>query len=168
MRTLVIALAACILAGGALAAETPEELFLRAQAAYEAGDQAQAVELLRQSATAGFAEAQFNLGLFYHNGQVVTKDLDQAYAWYIKAAEQGHPKAEVNVAIFYYYGVAVPQDRVASYVWFRLAVDAGVEQAKKNLEMNASDLSPEDLARAQELAREKQAEIRKKLAAGTE
>ena len=92
----------------------------------------------------------------------------EAHAWYLEAAEQGHPKALVNVAIFYYYGVAVPEDRVAAYMWSSLALAAGVEQAKGNLELTEYDLTPEELARAKELAREKQIEIRARLAAGAD
>jgi TPR repeat protein len=154
-----------IVAVTAHAAETPEQLFLKAQTAYGAGDQQLAVELLRKSATAGFAEAQFNLGLFYHNGQVVAKDHAEAHALYLEAAEQGHAKAQVNVAIFYYYGVAVPEDRIAAYMWFSLAHAAGVEQVKENLDLAENDLTPEQLARAREMVRAKQIEIRERTAA---
>lgn len=35
------------------------------------------------------AEAQFNLGIMYHNGLGVPQDYAQAVAWYRKAAAQG-------------------------------------------------------------------------------
>ena len=34
-------------------------------------------------------EAQYNIAVYYENGKVVTKDIDEAVKWYKKAAEQG-------------------------------------------------------------------------------
>jgi TPR repeat protein len=41
----------------------------------------------------GNATAQFNLGVFYFNGQGVPKDENQALNWFAKAAAQGHTRA---------------------------------------------------------------------------
>lgn len=41
----------------------------------------------------GNATAQFNLGVFYFNGQGVAKDEKQAIDWFAKAAAQGHSRA---------------------------------------------------------------------------
>ena len=98
MRAPAVVLATCIVAVATQAAETPEQLFLKAQAAYESGDQAQAVELLRKSATAGFAEAQYNLGMFYLEGKGVSQNTDEAISWLIKAADGGHFRARSELA----------------------------------------------------------------------
>jgi len=49
---------------------------------------------LRQEAEQGHAEAQFNLGLMYIDGQGVPQDYTQAAQWYRKAAEQGDATAQ--------------------------------------------------------------------------
>ena len=45
---------------------------------------------LVQKAEAGDAEAQYNLGQCYENGQVGIKDNKEAVKWYTKAAEQNY------------------------------------------------------------------------------
>src|SRR5712691_8471260 len=49
---------------------------------------------LRQEAEQGHAEAQFNLGLMYIDGQGVPQDYTQAAQWLRKAAEQGDATAQ--------------------------------------------------------------------------
>ncbi len=45
----------------------------------------------------GYANAQYNLGLMYDNGQGVVQDYAEAVRWFRKAAEQGDAKAQFNV-----------------------------------------------------------------------
>src|SRR5271166_1398822 len=59
------------------------------QAAYQRGDYAEAMRLLRPLAERADARAQTDLGLMYDNGRGVPKDYGQAVAWYHKAKEQG-------------------------------------------------------------------------------
>ena len=49
---------------------------------------------LRLSAEQGYAEAQFNLGLKYFNGQGVPQDYKEAVRWYRLSAEQGDEGAQ--------------------------------------------------------------------------
>ena len=56
--------------------------------AYESGDYAVALGLLRPLAERGDAEAQYNLGVMYRNGQGVPHDDAEAVKWYRLAAEQ--------------------------------------------------------------------------------
>jgi uncharacterized protein len=56
-------------------------------------------EEMRREAEQGDAGAQYNLGIAYANGQGVPKDIEQATAWWRKAAEQGHESAKVALAI---------------------------------------------------------------------
>lgn len=49
----------------------------------------------------GYAQAQFNLGLYYENGWGTLSDPQQAIKWYKKAAEQGMTKAQVNLGTLY-------------------------------------------------------------------
>ena len=56
-------------------------------------DYAKALELFRKAAERGDADALSNLGWAYESGLGVAKDLQQATAWYGKAADQGHQYA---------------------------------------------------------------------------
>ena len=59
-----------------------------------AKDAAEAVKWFRKAAEQGFAGAQGNLGICYHNGQGVTKDYVEAYKWLSLASAQGNENAK--------------------------------------------------------------------------
>jgi hypothetical protein len=63
----------------------------------------------RQAAEQGYAEAQFNLGVFYALGRGVPQDSGQALVWYRKAAEQGHQEAQKSLAAMSQAGGGVSQ-----------------------------------------------------------
>jgi hypothetical protein len=52
-----------------------------------AKDYVEAVKWYRKAAEQGHAEAQYNLGCGYANGQGVGKDIVEAYAWFSMAAK---------------------------------------------------------------------------------
>ena len=58
----------------------------------------------------GDAEAQYNLGKSYANGQGVSKSHVKAVKWYTKAAEQGLAKAQNSLGYCYNNGLGVKQD----------------------------------------------------------
>ena len=60
-------------------------------------DFGEAVRLYRKAADQGFANAQYNLGTMYANGQGVKHDFGEAVRWFHKAAEQGHEQAKKDV-----------------------------------------------------------------------
>ena len=74
-----------------------------------------------QVAEQGNAEAQFNLGLMYDNGQGVRQDYAQAVQWYRKAAEQGYAEAQFNLGVMYANGQGVRQDHAQAVQWYRKA-----------------------------------------------
>ena len=51
----------------------------------------------RKAAEQGYADAQYNLGILYANGQGVTQDYAEAARWYRKAADQGDAIAQINL-----------------------------------------------------------------------
>ena len=75
--------------------------------AYEQGDYATALREWRPFAEQGDAEAQYNLGVMYANGEGVPKDDAEALKWYRKAAEQGFAKAQLNLGVMYTNGEGV-------------------------------------------------------------
>ena len=107
--------------------------FTDAKAAYSAGDYKEAARLYRLAADQGDADAQFNLGLMYKNGEGVSRDAVEAARLYRLAADQGDADAQFNLGVMYYYGEGVSRDAVEAARFFRLAADQGDADAQFNL-----------------------------------
>jgi hypothetical protein len=88
---------------------------------------------LKELAEAGNAEAQYELGGFYHWGKVTAADFTKARTWYERAARQGNVDAMLGLAVIYGHGQGVPQDKAVSYRWLVLA--------------SSQHLAPDDAAR---------------------
>lgn len=104
-----------------------------ATSAYMRGENAKAVKILRPLAEAGNRDAQFYLGGMYDYGLGVTKDYEQAIAWYGKAAAQGVTQAQVNLAFKYQTGQGVKQNLSEALRWYHVAADKGNALAQFNL-----------------------------------
>lgn len=57
-------------------------------------DLEQSVNLFRQAATSGQSQAQYELAELYMSGEVIEKNVQEAFYWFKCAANQGHQKAE--------------------------------------------------------------------------
>ena len=57
------------------------------------------LDTVRQAADQGDAEAQYNLGVIYNNGEGVPKDDAEAVRWFQLAAEQGYAKAQFELVL---------------------------------------------------------------------
>jgi uncharacterized protein len=130
-RTFKAAVAASVLVGiaGSVAllsawSEDPGP-FKNAIAAYEKGDYASALRLMRPFAEGGDAVAQHNLGVMYVTGHGVPQDYATAATWYRKAAEQGYADAQVKLGKMYDKGQGVPQDQAVAMNWYRRAAAQG-------------------------------------------
>jgi TonB family protein len=88
-----------------------------------------AAEWFRKAAEQGNPIAQNDLGVLYHIGRGVPKDLEQAFGWYKKSAAQKYGPGVFNVAISYYNGDGVPEDMVTAYAWMLLADELGEKAA---------------------------------------
>ena len=116
-------------------------------------DYKEAVKWYRKVAEQGYAEAQYNLGVMYDNGQGVPQDDKEAVKWYRKAAEQGGADAQYNLGLMYSNGEGVPQDNVNAYAWFNVASANGNESASESRDLNAKEMTPEQISEAQELSK---------------
>ena len=63
--------------------------------------------MYRQAAEQGYAEAQFNLGVMYDNGQGAKQDHAEAVRLYREAAEQGCAEAQFILGVMYDNGKGV-------------------------------------------------------------
>jgi TPR repeat protein len=93
----------------------------------------QDIELYRQAAEQGDANAQYNLAMMYFNGQGVARDYEQAAKWFTKAAEQGLAEAQCNLGLMYSEGKGVTQDYLKTFKWYTKAAEQGLAEAQNNL-----------------------------------
>ncbi len=124
-------------------------------------DPVTAVAWYRKAAGQGLRDAEYELGNCYLEGDGVPKDIPEGVKWTRKAAEEGFAAAQNTLGLCYLKGRGVPQDYVEAYKWFNLAAAQGgqlADDAKVNLAMAERFLKPEQVAEAQRLAREFQAQ----------
>jgi TPR repeat protein len=121
-------------------------------------DYAQAAKWYLEPAQQGSTYAQYLLGYMYEDGKGVDKDPAQAAKWYKLAADKGDARAQSRLGWMYYEGTGVEQDLVEAYMWSNLAAAqlSGDERAQveKVRDFIASKLKPEELAQAQQRARD--------------
>ena len=117
-------------------------------------DYAKAIEWYRKSAEQGDAFAQGNLGVMYRDGLGVEKDSAKAVGWFTKSAEQGDAYAQTNLGVFYVEGQVVEQNYVTAYAWWNIAATNGNQNAQKVKPMIAKEMTPAQIAKAEELVKE--------------
>lgn len=86
-----------------------------------------------QAANNGVANAQYNLGVLYHQGIGVDRNVERAMALYERAAKLGHPEAQYNLGIAYIEGIGVPYDPHRAAEFFGQAAQKGITEAAYNL-----------------------------------
>ncbi len=125
--------------------------------AFERGDYATALKVLKVLAEAGEARAQNSLGRMIQNGQSLIQD-DQkdevAVRWFRLAAEQGHGDAQNTLGYMYRNGKGVPQDYIQAHMWWDIAASQRADFAAQNLYDLRKLMSPADISAAEDLARE--------------
>ena len=113
-----------------------------------------AVERCRAKAEQGDAQAQVSLGERYFDGLGVSRDYEQAFAWFRRAAEQGHPRAQDNVGLMLFLGRGTAQDHVEACKWLLLARDQGDPKATDSLARLSGKVTGDEMAEATRRARE--------------
>ncbi len=92
-----------------------------------------ALQPLLEQAEAGNADAQFDLGTAYYNGDTGNVDYDQARRWWEKAAARGDKIAQYNLGTLYDEGRGVSQSHRIAAQWYRDAAQQGYAYAQYNL-----------------------------------
>ena len=82
-------------------------------------------KMYRRKADQGEADAQWQLGDCYANGEGVPEDKAEAAKWYRKAADQGHYLAQWQLGECYANGTGVPADKSEAVKWLCRAVRQG-------------------------------------------
>jgi tetratricopeptide (TPR) repeat protein len=116
---------------------------------------AEGVRLCLLAARQDDANAERSMGILYLSGlNGVTQNYAESVKWYTLAAEQGLPSAQSELGNLYASGTGVPQDYVRAHMWFNLSAAQGYERAINYRDKIASQMTPEQIAEAQKLARE--------------
>ena len=115
------------------------------------------MQKFRLAAEQGLAEAQTWLGVMYEYGKGVSQDDTEAMRWYTKAAAQGDAGAQTNLGGMYSNGDGVTKDYVHAYKWYSIAAANGYDDAATNRDNLAREMTPDQMAEGQRLAREWQA-----------
>jgi len=72
----------------------------------------------------------------------------------VEIAAQGFPVAHYHLGNLYFNGNGVSQDYTHAFMWWSISVSKGYELAKKNLRRVEQMMTPSQIEKAQELARE--------------
>ncbi|TNF59397.1 MAG: sel1 repeat family protein [Rhodobacteraceae bacterium] len=85
----------------------------------------------------------------YRSGDYAT-----AIREWLPLAERGEASAQFNLGVAYSKGRGVPQDFTLAYMWFDIATSLGFEKSEINRDLVALAMTPEEISKGQQLARE--------------
>ena len=102
----------------------------------------------------GNADAQYNLGMKYLNGEGVPRDYPEAVNLFQLAAMQGDARAQFELGAMYRWGKGVEYSDVSAHVWWNIAGVKGHKKAKKYLDTLESAMNAKEKIEAMKLARE--------------
>ncbi|GHT48462.1 hypothetical protein AGMMS49936_10950 [Endomicrobiia bacterium] len=85
---------------------------------------------IKINAEQGDAEAQYDLGEMYYNGERVKQDYKKAFYWFKKAAEHENANAQFHLGAMYSKGEGIEQDYKKAFYWFKKAAEQGIDEAK--------------------------------------
>ncbi|WP_303817610.1 tetratricopeptide repeat protein [Selenomonas ruminantium] len=107
-----------------------KELEDRGTEAQNKKDYKKARELFEKAYEKGNKDIALRIGMFYANGQGVTKDERLADKWFKKASKKidGEDKSFM-LACMYYKGLLLPRNIEKAVTWFRIAANEGNIQA---------------------------------------
>jgi len=121
-------------------------------------DYTEAMRLFLLVAQQGDVMGQFTVGHMYANGLGVAQNDTEAARWWQLAARQGYAQAQRNLGIFYYYGKGVAQDYVLAHMWSNIAASSGEAGAAEIRDKAANQMTSQQIAEAQKMARNCQAQ----------
>ncbi len=97
----------------------PEDDYQAGRKAFQGGDMANAMALLRKAADIGHAGAQTLLGYILD----ISDENEEALKYYRLAANQGHAEAQYGLGTLYSVGEGVKKDPAEALKWFHRAAE---------------------------------------------
>src|SRR5690349_3816382 len=94
-------------------------------------DHAEALRYMDLAAHGGDQDAQYMLGIGHKVGDGMPVDLEQAAAWFARAALQGHPAAMFELALAWLHGRGVEAEAANGLKMMQEAADRGHPLAQR-------------------------------------
>ena len=89
-------------------------------------DRVRAISYLTRGANAGNRGAEYTLGIYCEEGEVMPRDIKKALEWYMKSAQQGFPEGERHIGFAYEFAdFTLPHDRPRAIEWLSKAAAQG-------------------------------------------
>jgi TPR repeat protein len=101
--------------------------------AYQRGDYATAMKLIRPLAEKGNVSAEYNLGTMYYNGEGTKRDYAEAMKWYRMAAQHGDVESARRVGFMNANAQGIERNDAEALKWYRMAADKGDPDSQNNL-----------------------------------
>lgn len=93
----------------------------------------------------GYADAQFVLGEYWYQGQLVPRDYQQALKWFEQASVQGHAQAQLRLGTIFYRGQGVPANSIQAYIVFKMSAINGSDEAMDSADRVAAQMQRTEL-----------------------
>ena len=90
----------------------------------------------------------------YDKRKGALKDYNIATKWYQLAAERGSAQAQFYLGVMYHRGAGVLQDNLYAHMWLDIYASLGNENASEINAIIAKRMTPTDIPKARQLARE--------------
>jgi len=107
-----------------------EKALVKAEIAYEFGNYEKVLSIIAPIAEMGNITAQFYLGDMYRKGKGVSKNNEQAFYWYKKAAEQGLAAAQRFLGEMYRTGEGIVENDEQAFYWYKKAAEQDLALAQ--------------------------------------
>ncbi|WP_068830407.1 tetratricopeptide repeat protein [Pseudomonas sp. BMS12] len=104
-----------------------------------------ALTACQEAAQFGDAQAQYELGEFYYNGQRTPADLPRALHWFELSSLQGNAQAQLRLGNMFFHGEGVPANKVQAYIVLKMAAVNGSDEAMDNADQVAEQMPREEL-----------------------
>lgn len=118
------------------------------------GNSEEGLKWLHKAAEQGSMIAQSDLGHRYYDGDGVVQNFSEAAKWLRMSAEKGWRESQFNMGVLYATGRGVKKDLLIAYAWLNIASSQGYDDAKSKRDLILKAMTPEQIAKAQELSQE--------------
>jgi TPR repeat protein len=96
---------------------------------------------------------QYELGELFYKGHQGSRDFNQAFKWYRKAAKKGLRQAQHQLGSMYARGQGVTQDYAEAYAWCKVAAFQKSNRGKRKLKCLEAKMNWNQIQRGSWLAR---------------
>ena len=113
--------------------------------------QAEALSACQKQADGGDAQAQYELGEYFHDSKNPARDLNKALSYFEKASLQGHAQAQFELGNMFFKGEGVPANNVQAYIVLKMAAVNGAEEALDSADLVAMQMRADELQLASQV-----------------